>query len=133
MNFIKEHSTSSKDVNILLDDIIPYKQVKMIIQSNKREKNKILPLHSGFLQQQQQQQLQQQKKPKHNQHIIDIIPKTRKNEAATAWLKYLKKLSFNFPSPSITSIKASIYSGYISISFKYVLDKSILDSSYVLK
>jgi hypothetical protein len=108
MNFIKEHSTSSKELNIVLLVIIPIKQVMIITPSNKREKNKILFLHSTFLQQQQQQQLQQQKKLKHNQVNIDIIPNIRKNPAINACFKYLRKLSFNFPSFSIISNKASM-------------------------
>jgi len=95
-------------VNIVLQVIIPYKQVMIITTSNKREKNKILFLHSVFLQQQQQQQLQQQKKPKHNQANTDIIPNIRKKPAVSACFKYLKKLSFNFPSFSIISNKASM-------------------------
>ena len=50
---------------------------------------------------------EQQKNPKHNQKIIDIIPIIRKKAPAVACFKYLKKLSFNFPSPSIISKRAS--------------------------
>ena len=108
MNFMKEHSTSSNEVNIVLQVIIPYKQVMIITTSNKREKNKILFLHSVFLQQQQQQQLQQQKKLKHSQANTEIIPNIRKKPAVIACFRYLKKLSLNFPSFSIMSNKASM-------------------------
>ena len=84
INFIKVHSTSSKDENIVLDKINPIKQVIIITPSNNKEKNNIFPLHSGFLQQQQQQQLQQQKNPKQSQHTTAIIPNTRKNTPAKA-------------------------------------------------